>query len=133
MPRISGLFGVLILSMGVLSCGGGGDNSVTPPPPPPPPPACPANTFCLLASTFSPTTLSVPAGTTVTWKNDTGVPHNVLWNDAAGRSAAGAGDGTGDIADASATHTRKFVTAGTYGFHCSIHAPGMTGTLTVNP
>jgi plastocyanin len=86
-----------------------------------------------LASTFSPTTLSVPAGTTVTWKNDTGVPHNVLWNDAAGRSAAGAGDGTGDIADASATHTRKFVTAGTYGFHCSIHAPGMTGTLTVNP
>jgi plastocyanin len=127
MRRLSGLFGALILAVGVLSCGGGGDTMVTPPP------TCAANTICLESSTFFPSTLSVAAGTTVTFENDIGIFHNVLWDDAAGRAAAGAGDGTGDIGDASATHTRKFVTAGTYGFHCTVHPATMTGTLTVTP
>jgi plastocyanin len=125
MRRFSGLFGALILAVGVLSCGGGGDTMITPP-------TCAANTFCLESQTFFPTSRSVAAGTTVTWENDIGAPHNVTWDDAAGRAAAGAGDGTGDILDASATHMRKFTTAGTYGFHCTIH-PGMIGTLTVTP
>ena len=49
MRKISGLFGVLILSIGLASCGGGGDGSVSPPPPPPPPPppTCPTGTFCM--------------------------------------------------------------------------------------
>jgi plastocyanin len=126
MRKISGLVGALILAIGVLSCGGGG--TVTQPPP-----TCSANTICLESQTFFPATLSVAAGTTVTFENDLGIFHNVLWNDAAGRAAAGAGDGTGDIGDASATHTRKFTTAGTYGFHCTVHPGTMTGTLTVTP
>ena len=57
---------------------------------------------------------------------------NVTWDDAAGRNAALAGDGTSNITDfSSGSHTRLFNTPGTYGFHCTIHAPGMTGTLTV--
>jgi plastocyanin len=78
----------------------------------------------------------VAVGTTVTWQNDAGIQHNVTWNDAAGRTAALAGDGTGDIGTgvnevfSTGTHTRLFNTAGTYAFHCSIHA-GMNGTLTV--
>ena len=77
--------------------------------------------------------LSVPAGTTVTWDNSSGIGHNVLWDDAAGRAAAKAGDGAGDMPDflSGSTHTRLFSTAGTYAFHCSIH-PGMNGTLVVN-
>lgn len=125
MRRISGLFGALILVSGVLSCGGG-STMVTPPP------TCPANTFCLESSSFFPTTLTVTAGTTVTWENDLGITHNVLFDDAAGTAAAGAGDGTGNIGNTSTTHTRKFTTAGTFGFHCNIH-PGMNGTLTVTP
>jgi plastocyanin len=124
MRRISGLFGALILAMGVLSCGGGDTMTA--------PPTCAANTFCLEAQTFFPTTLSVAVGTTVTWENDSHIFHNVLWDDAAGRAAAGAGDGTSDIGDATLTHTRKFTTAGTYAFHCTVH-PGMSGTLTVTP
>ena len=84
------------------------------------------------ATVFTPNTRTVSAGTTVTWQNDSGVTHNVTWDDATGRTAAGAGDGTGNIGDfSSGTHTRVFTTPGTYGFHCTIHAPGMTGTLTV--
>jgi plastocyanin len=127
MRSLSTLIGALILVIGVVSCGGGGDSTGTPPPP-----TCSANTICLESSSFFPTTLSVAAGTTVTFENDLGLFHNVLWDTAAGSAAAGAGDGTGDIADATATHTRKFTTAGTYGFHCNVH-PGMNGTLTVTP
>ena len=98
-----------------------------------PPPTCAANTICLESQTFFPSTLTVAAGTTVTFENDIAIFHNVLWNDAAGRAAAGAGDATGDIGDATLTHTRKFTTAGTYGFHCTVHPGTMTGTLTVTP
>ncbi|HEY5023084.1 MAG TPA: plastocyanin/azurin family copper-binding protein [Gemmatimonadaceae bacterium] len=126
MRRLSVLFGALILAVGVLSCGGGG-GTITPPP------MCAANTICLESQTFFPASLSVAAGTTVTFENDSGIFHNVVWNDAAGVAAAGAGDGTGDIGDATATHTRKFTTAGTYGFHCTVHFATMTGTLTVTP
>jgi hypothetical protein len=139
MRRTSSLLGALILAVGVMSCGGGGDGGITPPPPPPPPPTCAANTFCMGSTSFftaagtTTHTLTVPAGTTFTWDNSSGVDHNVLWNDAAGNAAAKAGDGTGDMASfaAGTKHTRLFTTAGTYAFHCSIHF-GMNGTLIVN-
>ncbi len=131
MRKISGLFGVLVLVLTALSCGGGGNGTITPPPPPPPPATCPAGTFCLGGQTFSPTTRSVTAGSTVAWRNESGVIHNVTWDNAAGRNAALAGDGTGDIGDWSGgSHTRLFNAAGAYGFHCTIHA-GMAATLTV--
>ena len=133
MRKLTGSFGVLMLAIGLVSCGGGGDTTGT---------GgggggggggtCPANTFCMGSTTFTPTTRTVPVGTVVTWTNDSGVIHNVTWNDATARAAAGAGDGTGDTGDfGSGSHTRVFSTPGTYGFHCTIHSPGMTGTLTV--
>jgi hypothetical protein len=128
MRRVSSLFGAFILAIGLASCGGGGGGGVVTGPPPP---TCPANTFCLLASSFSPRSLTVSVGTIVSWENDLGVTHNVIWDDAAGRTAATAGDGSGDIGNFSTgTHTRAMATAGTYGFHCTIH-PGMTATVTV--
>jgi plastocyanin len=125
MRKLSGLFGALMLVSALVSCGGG-DTTVTPPPP-----QCATGTFCLtISNTFFPMTMTVAAGSTVAWENDSGL-HNVTWDTAAGRAAAAAGDGAGDITDfSSGTHTRVFNTAGTFGFHCTIH-PGMNGTLTV--
>jgi hypothetical protein len=142
MRRTSSLFGALILAVGVMSCGGGGgDGGITnpPPPPPPPPPTCALNTFCMGTGSFytaagtSTHSMTVSAGTTVTWDNSSGIEHNVLWDDATGRAAAKAGDGTGDMPSfaTGTTHSRLFSTAGTYAFHCSIHF-GMNGTLVVN-
>ncbi|HEV7836970.1 MAG TPA: plastocyanin/azurin family copper-binding protein [Gemmatimonadaceae bacterium] len=83
------------------------------------------------SSSFSPATRTVAVGSTVTWQNQSGVSHNVTWDDAAGRTAAAAGDGTGDIGDFSTgSHTRVFAAAGTHGFHCTIHA-GMNASVTV--
>lgn len=123
MRTISGLFGALALAIALVSCGGGTTS-----------PNCPATTFCLLSTTFSPTSLTVASGTTVTWQNMTTL-HNVIWDNAAGAAAAGLGDGTGDMPNFSSpsTHTRRFTTTGTFGFHCTIHAPGMVGSVTVTP
>lgn len=132
MRTISGLFGALVLALGVASCGGGGDTTGTGGGGGGGGGNCPAGTFCMTAgNTFSPTSRTVAVGATVTWQNDTGTLHNVTWDDATGKSAAAAGDGSGDISQfSSGTHTRVFSTAGTYGFKCTIHL-GMNGTLTV--
>ena len=132
MRKTTGLLGALILTMVIASCGGSG-STPPPPPPPPPPPTCPASTFCLTSSnTFSPAALTVAVGTTVSWRNDAGILHNVTWNDAAGQTAALAGGGTGNISNYDpGTQTRLFNTAGVYGFKCTIHPATMTGTLTV--
>ena len=125
MEKFSSPFGALILVLTAMSCGGSGIMGTAGG-------VCPAGTFCMTSTTFTPTTRTVTKGSTVTWQNGSGVTHNIVWNDATARTAAGAGDGTGDMPNfASGSHTRMFKTAGTYGFHCTIHAPGMVGTLTV--
>ena len=70
---------------------------------------------------FMPVTLTVPAGTTVTWKFDDSTQHIVTADDNSFVSPALAGG---------QTFTHKFTTAGTVAYHCSIH-PFMTGTIVV--
>ncbi len=73
--------------------------------------------------TFDPSTLSVAKGTTVSFTFQ-GVTHTVAFAAATGAPA--------DIgATSNATVQRVFSTAGSFGFHCTIH-PSMTGTVVVN-
>jgi plastocyanin len=81
------------------------------------------------SSAFTPTTLTVPAGSTVNWTNDSGVPHNVTFTNPDAALSAGTGP-SGNIPDhGSGTNSRRFNT-GT-AFECTIHF-GMTGTVVVN-
>jgi plastocyanin len=73
---------------------------------------------------FSPSSLSIKAGTTVTWTDMTGAPHTVTSD--AGDPASFNGSLSGD----GATFGFTFTTPGTYKYHCSIH-PYMTATITV--
>ncbi len=70
---------------------------------------------------FAPLTLTVSAGTTVTWTNRDEEPHTVAANDGSFRSP---GMGTG------ATFSHAFSTAGRFDYVCSIH-PMMHGTVVV--
>jgi plastocyanin len=70
---------------------------------------------------FSPGTLTVKAGSTVTWTNRDEEPHTVAATDGSFHSP---GMGTG------ATFTHTFATAGTFNYVCSIH-PSMHGTVVV--
>ncbi len=68
---------------------------------------------------FSPGTVTVSVGDTVTWTNNDGVGH----------TATGDGFDTGTISGG-ATASVTFDTAGTFAYHCSIH-PQMNGTVVV--
>ena len=70
---------------------------------------------------FSPQTLTVAAGTTVTWKNLDGEPHTVRGADEQVRSSA---------LDQNDSYSVKFDKPGTYKYGCSIH-PKMSGTIIV--
>jgi hypothetical protein len=135
MRRISCLFGALILSIGLISCGGSSDGTITNPPPPPP--TCAANTFCMSSgSSFfidgGGTTLSVAANTAVTWTNDSGVPHDVTFDDPTTALAVGAGSAGNITQPASGSHQRQFAVSGSsHPFHCIIHGLVMHGTVTI--
>jgi plastocyanin len=70
---------------------------------------------------FTPMSLTVSAGTTVTWKFDDSTEHTVSADDNSFASPA--------LANGQ-TFTHTFATTGTVGYHCSIH-PFMTGTIIV--
>ncbi len=72
---------------------------------------------------FSPASVSVKKGTTVTWTNRDSVGHTVTETD----GQAGPNSGTLNN-DQSYSYT--FNTAGTFHYHCSIHHE-MVGTVTV--
>jgi plastocyanin len=72
--------------------------------------------------TFSPTKLTVKAGTTVTWTNKDDIPHGIAWSsNALTRSKA---------MDTNDSVTFTFTTPGTYQYFCYIH-PHMVGTIVV--
>lgn len=70
---------------------------------------------------FAPTTLTVEAGTSVTWKNRDGEPHTVASVEGLFRSGG---------LDQNEEFSFKFERPGTYRFVCSIH-PQMIGTIVV--
>jgi plastocyanin len=73
--------------------------------------------------TFEPETLTVPAGTTVTWVNDDDIPHVVAENEGAFHSKAL------DTGDSFAELISK---PGTIEYFCALH-PHMTGKIVVTP
>nr|WP_320160555.1 cupredoxin family copper-binding protein [uncultured Methanoregula sp.] len=89
-----------------------------------PAPATGANTIAIKNFAFSPATLTVKAGTTVTWTNADGTSHTVV-SDAGAPSAF-----TSPSIANGASFPFTFTQAGTYPYHCSIH-PSMTGTIIV--
>lgn len=86
-------------------------------------PATEPNTVTIDDFAFAPQTLTVPAGTTVTWVNHDEEPHTVV-NDGNPRLFKSGALDTGD------KFTVKFDKPGTYTYFCSIH-PHMTGTVVV--
>src|SRR6266851_2341409 len=77
--------------------------------------------------TFSPATIAIKAGKTVTWKNGTSVAHTVTSDD--GGKAFDSGT-SNPVAAQTGTFTFTFKTPGTFTYHCSFQ-PFMKGTVIV--
>jgi plastocyanin len=78
-------------------------------------------TVGIQAMTFSPASLTVAAGATVTWVNNDTVTHT---------STADGGAWDSGLITPGGSFSFTFSTAGTFPYHCNIH-PGMTGTIVV--
>jgi amicyanin len=72
---------------------------------------------------FSPATLTIKVGDTVTWTNHDTAPHNVVISD-------GPVKFTSPTLNTGQTYTYTFTVAGKYDYYCSIH-PDMQASITV--
>jgi len=82
----------------------------------------PAGAVSIDNFTFTPQTLTVKAGTTVTWTNRDDIPHGIASdNNAFPRSKA---------LDTDDSFSFTFTTPGTFRYFCYVH-PHMTGTIVV--
>ncbi|MEO8973050.1 MAG: hypothetical protein ABI406_15805 [Ktedonobacteraceae bacterium] len=90
-----------------------------PTPPPPPPKTVVITTNSKGVFEFSPSVISIPPGTLVTWVNHTTAPHTVT-----------GGPLGSSIINPGGTFSFRFNSGGSVGYHCSIH-PFMTGTVNV--
>jgi plastocyanin len=80
-----------------------------------------ANTIVIKSFMFAPTSVTIKAGSKVTWTNQDEEPHTIASNDGIFRSGA---------LDTDESYSFKFDKPGTYHYTCSIH-PRMVGTITV--
>jgi amicyanin len=86
--------------------------------------AAPASAVSIDNFTFTPPSLTVKAGTTVTWINKDDIPHGIASsNNAFTKSKA---------LDTDDSYSFTFTTPGTYQYFCYVH-PHMTGTIVVQP
>ena len=117
------LFTIIAILTVVLMMGGTGcsTSKTTTPAPTNTTTAAASNTINIVNFTFTPGTLTVKAGTTVTWTNNDSTTHHVA-------SDTGVFD-SGNLSP-NTTFSYTFNNAGTFPYHCTIHTY-MTGTIIV--
>jgi plastocyanin len=84
---------------------------------------------------FLPDEIKICKGDTVTWVNNKGGPHNVVFDEDAIPSGVSQESISMDdqLGDEGATFSKKFDVAGTYGYYCEPHrGAGMAATLIVS-
>ncbi|UCE24719.1 MAG: cupredoxin domain-containing protein [Candidatus Zixiibacteriota bacterium] len=123
---LTGLFIMMASLFVAMGCGGNdenpasssSDNTTNPPPPNP----LPTTTVVIANFTFSPASVTVTVGTTVTWRNDDGIQHTVTSDSGSELESA--------LLSQGGTYSHTFNTVGTFPYHCTPH-PFMTGTVIV--
>lgn len=70
---------------------------------------------------FAPAEITISLGESVTWTNDDGAPHGLVFDDGAAGSS---------VLPSGASFSRRFDNPGSYGYHCSLHLY-MTGRVVV--
>lgn len=110
-----------LLVSSFYACGGGGNGPTGPGPGPGPNPQ--PGVITMTATAFSPSSVTIQSGGTVTWNNTSGVLHNVTF------STSGS---PANIPDhSSGSNSRTFPNNGTFAFTCTIHPATMNGSVSV--
>ena len=118
---IAGLVFALAILVFAAGCGGGAGGATTTAAGGATTTAAAGGQVVIKGFAFSPDSITIKAGESVTWTNQDGTTHTV--------TADNAEFSSGNIPSGSA-FTFKFDKAGTYAYHCSIHST-MKGTIVV--
>ncbi|MFF4805306.1 plastocyanin/azurin family copper-binding protein [Streptomyces sp. NPDC001351] len=113
MPRLTALLGALFLAGAALVL------------PAPAVQAAAGHQVLMSGYAFSPRTLTITAGDTVTWTNQDQAPHDV-------KTTSGPASVHSPMLSKGGSWSHTFTTPGTYGYLCTVH-PGMTAQLVVEP
>jgi len=113
MPRLTPLLGALFLAGTALVL------------PAPAVQAAAGHQVLMSGYAFSPRTLTITAGDTVTWTNQDQAPHDV-------ETTSGPASVHSPMLSKGGSWSHTFTTPGTYGYLCTVH-PGMTARLVVQP
>lgn len=109
-PAVLAVLVALVLAL-ATACGGSSDGATAA--------ASTPGTVVVKNLRYSPKTITVDTGDTVTWQfDDGGIPHDVK------------GDGFKSPTQTKGTWAHTFTSAGTYTYRCSLH-PYMKGTVEV--
>lgn len=114
--RTAAVAGAILLVASAAACGSSGQPSSSATSRVPP------NEVVIKNFAFVPQTITVKAGTTVTWVNEDAVAHSVVADHDTFPSSS--------LLDHGAHYAHTFNTAGTYPYICGVH-PFMTGTVVV--
>ncbi|HKN57332.1 MAG TPA: plastocyanin/azurin family copper-binding protein [Gemmatimonadaceae bacterium] len=91
-----------------------------------------SSTFISASGTTANPTVTVGINTAVSWDNNSGgVGHDVTFDSPASALAVGNGSAGNIPLHTSGVNQRQFAAAGNYAFHCTVHGPGMKGTVIV--
>jgi len=87
-----------------------------------------ARTVHMGPSSFSPSSVILSRGGTVTWVNDNPIAHDITPNNA---NQGGTWTARKIAANTGTSFAFQFSSPGVYDYHCTLHS-GMTGRITVN-
>jgi LPXTG-motif cell wall-anchored protein len=80
---------------------------------------------------YSPTTVTIPVGDSVTWTNNGQAPHTVTADNGSFDSSPDCPGNINSCMFNGDTYTRTFNSAGTFGYTCKVHGASMSGTVVV--
>lgn len=114
------LLGACLATVVLAGCGRGGSS-----PAPSPRDGGPlAFAVTISDNKFTPSSLTIPPGTTVVWQWTGKNQHSVVGTFDSTAVDSGTHQGSG-------TFSFTFTTAGTYNYHCGVHGPAMSGKIVV--
>ena len=80
---------------------------------------------------YSPASVTISAGDTVTWTNNGAAPHTVTADDGSFDSSPNCPANIDACLQAGDTYSHTFSSAGTFGYFCKVHGQSMSGTVVV--
>jgi plastocyanin len=119
---VSACAALLVLLVVVAGCSSTGTTGTAQPTPPLP--SNMANVIAIKDFVFNPSSLTIKAGSTVSWVNQGSAPHQVVSDKSSAVQFSSKELQTGG------SYSFTFTKPGTYPYHCSIH-PSMVATIIV--